>query len=149
MPNDISTEITNLQNDRTAIRSALAAKGVTATDHNFVDFATDIAAIPSGSATWHEVTLTQNYNNAADVCKAIFANEATLKQAYFRLKSQSIAYSQITSGSGFFSATGVAGYGIRNRNGALTQIVLSSTAVDYAIANSGDVYEYTFLPDLS
>ena len=48
MPNDISTEITNLQNDRTAIRSALAAKGVTATDHNFVDFATDIAAIPSG-----------------------------------------------------------------------------------------------------
>lgn len=145
---DISTEITNLQNDRAAIRLALADKGVAADTHNFIDFASDIANIPSGGVAWREVTLTQNYNNANDVCKAIFANEATSKQAYFRLKSQSIAYSQITSGSGFFSASGVAGYGIRDRNGALAQIVLSSTTADYAKANSGDVYEYTYLSDL-
>ena len=68
MPNDISTEITNLQNDRTAIRSALAAKGVTADTHNFVDFATDIAAIPSGGlpSGYGKIVLdgTQNIGNA-------------------------------------------------------------------------------------
>ena len=135
--------------DLTSVANAIRTKGGTSASLTFpTGFSDAIAAIPSGGVSWREVTLTANYNTATDVCKAIFVNEATAKQAYFRLKSQSIAYSQITSGSGFFSATGVAGYGIRDRNGALAQIILSSTAADYAVANNGDVYEYTILPDL-
>lgn len=145
MPNTHTT-LTSLFSD---IADSIRAKTGSSADIVADNFPTEIAAIPSGGVSWREVTLTANYNTAADVCKAIFVNEATAKQAYFRLKSQSIAYSQITSGSGFFSATGVAGYGIRDRNGALTQIVLSSTAADYAVAKSGDVYEYTILPDLT
>lgn len=44
----IADKITQLTTIRGDIRTALGDKGVTATDHNFSDFAADIAAIPSG-----------------------------------------------------------------------------------------------------
>lgn len=45
----IATEITNLTNDRAAIRTALVNKGVTAaSEHGFSSFAADIAAIVAG-----------------------------------------------------------------------------------------------------
>lgn len=43
----IADKITQLTNIRAAIRSALANKGVSASDHDFADFAADIAAIPT------------------------------------------------------------------------------------------------------
>lgn len=45
----IASEITRLQNIKTAIRNALVNKGVTsAATHDMADFATDIGSIPSG-----------------------------------------------------------------------------------------------------
>ena len=47
----IADQITELTTIRGDIRTALGDKGVTATDHNFADFAADIAAIPSGGSS--------------------------------------------------------------------------------------------------
>lgn len=48
----IASEITRLQNAKTAIRNALVAKGISAaSSHNMADFATDISSIVSGSVT--------------------------------------------------------------------------------------------------
>lgn len=44
----IADQITELTTIRGDIRTALAGKGVSASDHNFADFASDIDAIPSG-----------------------------------------------------------------------------------------------------
>ena len=51
----IATEIQELTQNtaeldgiRTDIRTALAGKGVSASDHDYADFATDISSIPSG-----------------------------------------------------------------------------------------------------
>lgn len=58
----IASEISALTADKTAIASAIAAKGGTvASGDGFDDFATAIASIPSGSQTevvWHKVTIT-------------------------------------------------------------------------------------------
>ena len=44
----IADQITELTTIRGDIRTALTGKGVSASDHNFADFASDIDAIPSG-----------------------------------------------------------------------------------------------------
>lgn len=44
----IADQITELTTIRGDIRTALTDKGVSASDHNFADFADDITAIPSG-----------------------------------------------------------------------------------------------------
>ena len=45
---ELTQNTAELDGIRTDIRTALAGKGVTATDHDYSDFAADIAAIPSG-----------------------------------------------------------------------------------------------------
>lgn len=44
----IADQITELTTIRGDIRTALTGKGVSASDHNFADFAADIDNIPSG-----------------------------------------------------------------------------------------------------
>lgn len=44
----IATKLAELTQIRTDIRTALTGKGVSASDHDFADFSTDIASIPSG-----------------------------------------------------------------------------------------------------
>ena len=44
----IADKITQLTTIRGDIRTALAGKGVSASDHDYADFATDISSIPSG-----------------------------------------------------------------------------------------------------
>ena len=54
----IASQITRLQNIKTAIRQALVNKGVTsASTHDMEDFATDISNIPSGSGTYQTKTV--------------------------------------------------------------------------------------------
>ena len=47
----IADKLTQLDEIRSDMREKLVAKGVSASDHNFADFAADIAAIPSGGGT--------------------------------------------------------------------------------------------------
>lgn len=47
----IADQITELTTIRGDIRTALTGKGVSASDHNFADFADDIDNIPSGGGT--------------------------------------------------------------------------------------------------
>jgi hypothetical protein len=47
----IADQITELTAIRGDIRTALVSKGVSASGHNFADFADDITAIPSGGGT--------------------------------------------------------------------------------------------------
>ena len=62
----IADKITQLTTIRGDIRTALAGKGVSASDHDYADFAADIAAIPSGGGgggmNW-ESLFTLTYNN--------------------------------------------------------------------------------------
>ena len=44
----IATKLAELTQIRTDIRTALIGKGISASDHDFADFSTDIASIPSG-----------------------------------------------------------------------------------------------------
>lgn len=44
----IADKITQLTTIRGDIRTALAGKGVSASDHDYADFAADISSIPSG-----------------------------------------------------------------------------------------------------
>ena len=44
----IADKITQLTTIRGDIRTALTGKGVSASDHDYADFATDISSIPSG-----------------------------------------------------------------------------------------------------
>ena len=47
----IADKLTQLDEIRSDIRDALTDKGVSASAHNFADFAADITAIPSGGGT--------------------------------------------------------------------------------------------------
>ena len=47
----IADKITQLTTIRGDIRTALTGKGVSASDHDYADFAADIAAIPSGGSS--------------------------------------------------------------------------------------------------
>ena len=51
----IADQIAELTTIRGDIRTALAGKGVSATDHDYADFATDISSIPSGGGTDNQV----------------------------------------------------------------------------------------------
>lgn len=54
----IASEITALTNARDAIRAALAAKGVSATDHGFDDFAADIGNISGDNPPTGNINIT-------------------------------------------------------------------------------------------
>ena len=138
--------------DLTSVANAIRTRGGTSASLTFpTGFSDAIAAIPSGDAVWHEVTLTQNYDNPSDICKAIFVAQATPVQAYFRVKSTTVLPTQrlIANGTGFFSSSSVYGYGTRISGVTNTTITLSSSTAGSANANSGDVYEYTFLNEIN
>lgn len=97
----IADKITQLTNIRAAIRTALAGKGVSASDHDYADFAEDIASIQTGITPTGTIPISAN--GIVDVTNYASANVQVPTAAVLQSKSVNPTTSQqvVTPDSGY------------------------------------------------
>lgn len=126
----IADKITELTTIRGDIRTALAGKGVSASDHNFSDFADDITSIPTGSSGWQRpqgwpdldaywatlpntfiglVATIINYDDDAVFTPTIYSDSGSLVQIGHLDGTNFVAEQEftVTTGALSFSFTGI------------------------------------------
>lgn len=134
----IASEITRLQNIKTAIRNALVNKGIAAAaNHDMADFASDIAAIPTGGTPTGTIYITQNgTHNVASYASAdvnVSASVSTQEKSC----SPSTSQQEITPDTGYYLSKVTVGAALLETKTVTpgpSQIIITPTSGYYGLS---------------